>query len=150
MSQLEYRHIVRVANKDIDGQENLLQGLTRIRGIGLRVARLILMQLKLDPMSRIGYLTDEDVQRIEHVMSNLGTGIIPKWALNRPVDRVSGKNMHLIGSDIEFALRTDIERLKRIRCWRGIRHATCQRVRGQHTRSTGRSGVAVGVSKKRE
>ncbi len=150
MSQPEYRHIVRIANKDIDGQENLLQGLTRIRGIGLRISRLILNQLQLDPMNRIGYLTDQDVQRIEQTIDNLGKGIIPKWALNRPIDRISGKSVHLTGSDIDFVLRSDIERLKRIKCWRGIRHATGQKVRGQHTRSTGRKGVAVGVSRKRE
>lgn len=39
MSEREYRHIIRVAGTDIDGQQNLLQGLTRIRGVGLRLSK---------------------------------------------------------------------------------------------------------------
>ncbi|MHA1858204.1 MAG: 30S ribosomal protein S13, partial [Candidatus Thorarchaeota archaeon] len=33
--------------------------------------------------------------------------------------------------------------------WRGIRHALGLKVRGQHTRTTGRRGATVGVSRKK-
>ena len=61
---------------------------------------------------------------------------------------MSGKMMHLIGSDLDFAHKNDIDRLRRIKSWRGTRHTLGLKVRGQHTRTTGRGGMAVGVSRK--
>jgi small subunit ribosomal protein S13 len=145
----EYRYIVRVAGRDIDGQENLLQGLTRISGVGLRLSKAILTQLKLDPYSRLGYITDDQIGEIEKIVKDpVGIGL-PQWYVNRPRDRMSGRNLHLTGPDLEFAHRSDIDRLKRIRSWRGVRHTLGLKVRGQHTRTTGRGGAAVGVSRKK-
>ena len=149
MSEQEYRYIVRVANRDVDGQENLLQGLTRIRGIGIRLSGTIITRLGLDPSMRLGYLTDEQVKQIEELLSNPVSMGLPDWYVNRPRDRRSGRMLHLTGADLEFAHKSDIDRLKRIRSWRGIRHSLGLKVRGQHTRTTGRAGMAVGVSRKK-
>ncbi|MFW9908608.1 MAG: 30S ribosomal protein S13 [Candidatus Thorarchaeota archaeon] len=150
MSEQEYRHIVRMAGHDIDGQENLLQGITRIRGVGLMMSSSIIKQLKLDPSKRLGYLTDKDIAGIEGIIKDPLKANMPEWYVNRPKDRLSGRMLHLIGSDLDFANRNDIDRLKRIKSWRGIRHSLNLKVRGQHTRTTGRGGVAVGVSRKKE
>ena len=147
MSQ-EYKHIVRVASADIDGQENLLQGLTRIKGVGLRIAKSIINQLELDPSQRLGYITDETIAGIEQIIKDPVAAGLPDWYVNRPRDRMSGKMMHLIGSDLDFAHKNDIDRLRRIKSWRGTRHSLGLKVRGQHTRTTGRGGMAVGVSRK--
>ena len=147
MSQ-EYKHIVRVASADIDGQENLLQGLTRIKGVGLRIAKSIINQLELDPSQRLGYITDETIAGIEQIIKDPVAAGLPDWYVNRPRDRMSGKMMHLIGSDLDFAHKNDIDRLRRIKSWRGTRHTLGLKVRGQHTRTTGRGGMAVGVSRK--
>ena len=148
MSQ-EYKHIVRVASADIDGQENLLQGLTRIKGVGLRISKTIINQLELDPSQRLGYITDETIAGIEQIIKDPVAAGLPDWYVNRPRDRMSGKMLHLIGSDLEFAHRNDIDRLRRIKSWRGTRHSLGLKVRGQHTRTTGRGGMAVGVSRKK-
>ncbi|MEM1533417.1 MAG: 30S ribosomal protein S13, partial [Desulfurococcaceae archaeon] len=42
-----------------------------------------------------------------------------------------------------------IEREKRIKSYRGIRHSLGLKVRGQRTRTTGRIGGTVGVRKQR-
>ncbi len=147
MSQ-EYKHIVRVASADIDGQENLLQGLTKIKGVGLRIAKSIINQLELDPSQRLGFITDETIAGIELIIKDPVAAGLPDWYVNRPRDRMSGRMMHLIGSDLEFAHKNDIDRLRRIKSWRGIRHSLGLKVRGQHTRTTGRGGIAVGVSRK--
>ncbi|MFX1483296.1 MAG: 30S ribosomal protein S13 [Promethearchaeota archaeon] len=145
----DYRHIVRIGGSDIDGQENLLQGLTKIKGVGLRMSRAIITELSMEPSDRLGYLTDADLKKIEKIIKNpLAVGF-PAWYINRPRDRMSGKMLHLIGSDLDFAHRNDIDRLRRIKSWRGIRHSLGLRVRGQHTRTTGRGGMAVGVSRKK-
>ena len=147
MSQ-EYKYIVRVASADIDGQENLLQGLTRIKGVGLRLSKTIINQLKLDPSARLGYVSDDILASIEKIIKNPIDAGIPEWYVNRPRDRTSGRMLHLIGSDLDFASRNDIDRLRRIKSWRGTRHSLGLKVRGQHTRTTGRGGMAVGVSRK--
>jgi small subunit ribosomal protein S13 len=149
MSEQKYRYIVRLGDKDIDGQENLLQGLSRVTGVGLRLSKTIIAKLGLDPNSRLGYLTEENTDQIESLLSTLIESGYPTWFVNRQRDRMSGKDLHLTGGDLEFAQRNDIERLRRIRSWRGIRHTLGLKVRGQHTRTTGRGGVAVGVSRKK-
>lgn len=143
----EYRHIVRVSGKDIDGQENLLQGLTRVRGVGLRLSKAIIIKLGMDPSARLGHITDADISKIEKIISDPVKTGLPHWYINRPRDRMSGRMLHLTGSDLDFAHRSDIERLRRIKSWRGLRHSLGLKVRGQHTRTTGRKGMAVGVSR---
>ncbi|MHA2379754.1 MAG: 30S ribosomal protein S13 [Candidatus Thorarchaeota archaeon] len=145
----DYRHIVRIAGRDIDGQENLLQGLTRVSGVGLRLSKAVLTKLSFDPHGRLGYLTDAQISKIEKILKDPVAAGMPDWYVNRPRDRMSGRMLHLTGSDLEFAHRSDIDRLKRIRSWRGVRHSQGLKVRGQHTRTTGRGGIAVGVSRKK-
>jgi len=147
MSQ-EYKHIVRVTSADIDGQESLLQGLTRVKGVGLRMSKTIINQLKLDPSQRLGTIPDDVISNIEKIIKDPIAAGLPDWYVNRPRDRMSGKMLHLIGSDLDFAQRNDIDRLRRIKSWRGTRHSLGLKVRGQHTRTTGRGGMAVGVSRK--
>ena len=55
--------------------------------------------------------------------------------------------MHLLTSDIPFTLRNDIERERVTVSWRGYRHLSGLKVRGQRTRTSGRRGGAVGVAK---
>jgi len=74
---------------------------------------------------------------------------IPTWFLNRQKDFKTGQNAQLLANQIPTALRDDLQRLKKIRAHRGLRHYWNLRVRGQHTKTTGRSGRTVGVSKKR-
>ena len=145
----DYKHIVRIGGSDIDGQENLLQGLTRIKGVGLRMSRAIITKTEIDPTKRLGYLTDAEIKKIEKVVKDPVASDFPDWYINRPRDRMSGRMLHLTGSDLDFAHRNDIDRLRRIKSWRGIRHSLGLRVRGQHTRTTGRGGMAVGVSRKK-
>jgi small subunit ribosomal protein S18e len=46
-------------------------------------------------------------------------------------------------------MREDLERMKKMKLHKGLRHYFGLRVRGQHTCSTGRRGKTVGVSKKK-
>jgi small subunit ribosomal protein S13 len=149
MSEQEYSHIVRMAGHDIDGQEILLQGISRVKGVGLRMSKSIIKRLELDPSKRLGYLTAEEISGIEAIIKDPVKENLPDWYVNRPRDRMSGRMLHLVGSDLDFAHRNDIDRLRRIKSWRGTRHSLGLKVRGQHTRTTGRGGAAVGVSRKK-
>ena len=46
-------------------------------------------------------------------------------------------------------MREDLERMKKMKLHKGLRHYFGLGVRGQHTCSTGRRGKTVGVSKKK-
>lgn len=59
----------------------------------------------------------------------------------------TGSDKHLITSDLDFTISNDIEREKSVMSWRGYRHMFGLKVRGQHTRTSGRKGGAVGVKR---
>ena len=147
LSSQEYRHIVRIVGNDIPGERKLIVGLTQIKGIGYNFATAISSTLKINQNSNIGYLTEENVQAIEKLILNPIESKFPLWFLNRQKDIETGKDMHLLTSDIPFTLRNDIERERVTVSWRGYRHLSGLKVRGQRTRTSGRRGGAVGVAK---
>ena len=147
MSEQEYRHILRIVGNDIPGEKKAILGLCQIRGIGYTFANAILESLKIDPNTNIGLLSDSQVQSIEKILQNPQSANFPVWFLNRRNDVETGKDLHLITSDIEFTVRNDVEREKTTNSWRGFRHMYGLKVRGQRTRTTGRKGGAVGVAK---
>ena len=147
MSSQEYRHIVRIAGKDIPGTKKTIIGISQVKGMGYNFAKSVLDILKINPNSNIGFLTESQVEEIEKAMKNPSSVNIPSWFLNRRKDIDSGKDLHLITSDIDFNVRNDIEREKNMNSWRGFRHTYGLKVRGQRTRTTGRKGGAVGVRK---
>jgi small subunit ribosomal protein S13 len=147
LSSQDYNHIVRIVGNDIPGERKIIIGLTQIKGIGYNFATAILDSLKINPNSNVGYLSDSDVQAIEKLITDPSSSNFPSWFLNRRKDVETGKDMHLLTSDIDFALRNDIERERITNSWRGYRHLYGLKVRGQRTRCTGRKGGAVGVAK---
>jgi len=147
LSSQEYRHIVRIAGKDIPGTKKTIIGISQVKGMGYNFAKSVLDILKINPNSNIGFLTESQVEEIEKAMKNPSSLNIPSWFLNRRKDIDSGKDLHLITSDIDFNVRNDIEREKNMNSWRGFRHTYGLKVRGQRTRTTGRKGGAVGVRK---
>ncbi|XP_006882760.1 PREDICTED: 40S ribosomal protein S18-like [Elephantulus edwardii] len=60
-----------------------------------------------------------------------------------------GKYSQVLANGLDNKLREDLEQLKKILAHRGLRHFWGLRVRGQHTKTTGRRGRTVGVSKKK-
>lgn len=98
---------------------------------------------------RAGDLTSEELERIVTILQNPTNYRIPSWFLNRQRDITDGKDSQLVANGVDSKLRDDLERLKKIRAHRGLRHYWGLRVRGQHTKTTGRRGRTVGVSKKK-
>jgi len=132
---------------DIPGERKTLIGLTQIKGIGYNFATAILDSLKINSNSNIGNLSDENVKEIEKLILDPIKGNFPIWFLNRRKDIETGADLHLLTSDIPFTLRNDIERERIAASWRGYRHLSGLKVRGQRTRTSGRKGGAVGVAK---
>ena len=147
LSSQEYRHIVRIVGNDIPGEKKLLVGLSQIKGIGYNFATAIFDTLKIDTNSNIGNLSDANVEAIEKIILDPIGADFPTWFLNRNKDIETGANLHLLTSDIPFTLRNDIERERVTASWRGYRHLSGLKVRGQRTRTSGRKGGAVSVAK---
>jgi small subunit ribosomal protein S13 len=145
----EYRHIVRILGTDIDGALHLANGLTRIKGVGLSFSKAILNAVDLRPDLKIGDLSDTHVQKIEDALQHPDKFALPTWFYNRRKDLETGRDRHLLGPDLSLRVKSDIDYLMRIRSWRGMRHSYGLKVRGQRTRTTGRTGRSVGVRRRR-
>jgi small subunit ribosomal protein S13 len=147
LSASEYKHILRIAGKDIEGSKKLIVALSEIKGVGYNFAQILTQSLNINPNLRVGFLTENDIREIEQAISNPTKAGIPQWYLNRRKNMDDGSHYHMITSDLDFATSNDIEREKLVMSWRGYRHMFGLRVRGQCTRTTGRRGGAVGVKK---
>jgi len=145
-----FRYIVRIAKTDIIGELRTDYGLAEIKGVGVNLATAICRVLNIDPAMKIGYLTDEEIAKIEDVLKSPLKYGIPSWMLNRRKDYETGEDKHLVSAELIYYVKQDIEREKKIKSWRGIRHALGMKVRGQRTRTTGRTGATVGVRKRRK
>eukprot|EP01098_Paradermamoeba_levis_P003716 TRINITY_DN1659_c0_g4_i1.p1 TRINITY_DN1659_c0_g4~~TRINITY_DN1659_c0_g4_i1.p1 ORF type:complete len:155 (-),score=55.20 TRINITY_DN1659_c0_g4_i1:95-559(-) len=145
----EFQHILRLLNTNIDGRQKVMYALTAIKGIGRRFANLICKKADIDVNRRAGELSNEEQERVLTIIAHPLQYKIPKWFLNRQKDIKDGKYSQVFANGLEAKLRDDLERLKKIRAHRGLRHAWGLRVRGQHTKTTGRRGRTVGVSKKK-
>lgn len=144
----EIKHLVRIMNTDLKGSRQVQYALTGIRGIGIRSSKIISENANLDPTSIIGYLSEEEIDRLNESILKYESSV-PKWMINRRKDLITGEDKHLFGTDIIMTFKEDINTLKKIRAYRGLRHERGLKVRGQRTKSTGRKGSIVGVKKKK-
>ena len=101
----------------------------------------------VDPTELIGNLPEPAVDGLEEMLGQLPAKV-PLWMVNHPKDYATGERSHFIGADLQTSRRDQVNQMKMIRSYRGIRHERGQKVRGQRTRSNGRTGMAAGVLKK--
>ena len=134
----------------VDGNAKVEFGLTQIRGIGPRFAQAIVKIAKINPGLRIGAISEKDLNRIEEIILNPVENGIPYWMVNRKKDLRTGEDLHITGSRLEIAIKRDIDRMKKIKSYKGVRHHLHLKVRGQRTKSTGRHGLVVGVMRRRK
>merc|ERR1712156_90705 len=113
----DFQHILRVQNTNIDGNIKVTHALTSIRGMGRRFTDLV--------------LTEAEIEQIQTVMANPKNFKIPTWFLNRQRDWKDGKDGQMTSNNLDNKLREDIERMKKIRLHRGIRHWWGYPVKGQ-------------------
>ena len=145
--------IIRIAGKDINGSYKMIRGLMQIKGIGHGMARALAIsyenEYKVSKETELKDLSDAQVAQLEAMIKDpQKLKNIPKFMLNRRKDSETGEDMHMIGVDLTVKNRQDVDNMIRIQAWRGHRHQYGQKVRGQRTRSTGRTGATMGVMKK--
>lgn len=146
----EIRQMVRLIDSDVDGNRQICMALQEVRGVGFNMAVAICNALKLDRSAKIGNLSDNEVKKIEEVIREPLKHGIPAWMLNRRKDYETGDDKHIITSDLKLSVEDDIKRLKKIKAYKGMRHAVGLPVRGQRTKGHFRKGAALGVARSKK
>jgi small subunit ribosomal protein S13 len=143
----DIKYFVRVGTTDLDGTKSVRVALTGIKGVGRHTSAVISRMAKVDEYALLGRMDEESVDRLRAAVEQYIKNI-PQWMANRPRDVYTGETKHLLGPDVGLTLDEDVNIMRKIRCYRGIRHETGQKCRGQRTKSTGRTGSTVGVKRK--
>jgi small subunit ribosomal protein S13 len=149
MAENNENKVIRILSKDMEGKKTVYSGLTQIKGISWTVSNAICSILGIEKRRKIGSLTAEEIKKITDFMKDPK---FPKYILNRQNDFESGKEGHLINTDLELKTEFDIKRLKKIKSYRGIRHTSGLPMRGQRTKSNFRRNrrKGSGIKKKGE
>ena len=145
----DFFSIIRILQTDIPGNKKILVGLTYIKGISWSVSNAICKILKLDPDKKIMDFSKEELEVIENFLKDPK---LPEFLVNRRKDFETGEDNHLLTTKLDITKEFDIRRLKKIRSYRGLRHAFGHPTRGQRTRSHFRGKgkkKTVGVQKKK-
>ena len=111
----------RIQGVDIPNDKATYISLTYLYGIGRTTAIEVCQNLKLNPQSKAGELSDDVVTRINNYLD---------------------KELVLEGQ-LRRRIQQDITRLRDIRSYRGIRHRRGLPVRGQRTRTNARTRKGV-------
>jgi len=145
----EFRHIVRVSGTDLRGELQIQLALTGIKGVGQMMARSIAILAGCNPIDKMGDITDEQVKNLERILESPLDNGIPTWMLNRRKDMETGTDLHVTGSKLAISFREDINNMRKMRAYRGIRHELGLPARGQRTKSSFRTGSSIGVRRKK-
>ncbi len=120
----------RILGVDIPAKKKIAYSLRYIYGIGPVRADLIVKEVGIDPDSRAEALTEEQLNKILHVITE------NKW---------------VVEGDLRRDITGNLKRLQAISCYRGIRHRKSLPVRGQRTSTNARTRKGprrtVGVTK---
>ncbi|MGE3182180.1 MAG: 30S ribosomal protein S13 [Phycisphaerae bacterium] len=107
----------RIAGVDVPTDKRIDVALTRIYGIGPHFSKKILDAAKIDPAMRAGKLTEDEVSQIAVII----------------------ENEYVVEGQLRRQVAQNIQRLRDIRCYRGLRHSRGLPVRGQRTRTNART-----------
>ena len=116
----------RLAGIDIPDNKKVRIALRYIYGIGPKLAESVINETNVDGDKRAKDLTGEEINRIQRVLEK-----------------------HNVEGNLRRLIRENVDRLKRIGSYRGLRHKAGLPTRGQRTRSNartrrGKKRVAIG------
>merc|ERR1712032_1413239 len=130
--------IYRLFNTTLDGDEKIDLSLSRINGVGLQFSSLACKRGGMDRSSCVGSLENASTEVLLEIIKNSIPFDIPFWFLNYQKNYSDGKDYQFLTASLTSSLRDNLDRFKKLRTNRGIRHYWGIRVRGQHTKNSGR------------
>ncbi|GGL55552.1 30S ribosomal protein S13 [Halocalculus aciditolerans] len=141
----DIRYFVRIGQTDLDGTKSVERALFEMNGIGRRTALVVAEEAGIDRQATLGRLDDDDIESIVDAVENYAENT-PDWLANRRNDFYTGDTEHITGNDVNLQRNQDVNRMRMIRSYKGVRHERGQKVRGQRTKSTGRTEGTIGVN----
>ena len=113
-----------------------------------RTSQQLCRLAEIDGTKLGGHLNDVEQNRLRETIDGYATNV-PWWLVNRQRDLESNEDAHLVAMDVRMTRDDHISRLAGMKTYRGLRHRSGHKVRGQRLRSNGRSGTALGVQRKK-
>jgi small subunit ribosomal protein S13 len=141
----DIRYFVRIGQTDLDGTKTVERSLSEMNGIGRRTARIVCEKAEVDRTATFGRLDEEVIDRVVDAVDEY-VDSIPEWLANHQKGYFTGETTHEVGNELEMTRRQDVNRMKMVSSYKGVRHQRGQKVRGQRTKSTGRSEGTIGVN----
>ncbi|WP_254534764.1 30S ribosomal protein S13 [Halomarina litorea] len=141
----DIRYFVRIGQTDLDGTKSVERSLTDMNGIGNRTARIICDKAGVDRKATFGRLEEDLIEAVTEKVEQYADEV-PEWLTNHQNGYYDGETTHKVGNDLEMMRRQDINRMQMINSYKGVRHKRGQKVRGQRTKSTGRTEGTIGVN----
>jgi len=132
----------------LNGEKKIAIALCKIRGVSQMMSHALCYVAGIDKHKKAGDLSDTEEKKLNDVIRNPHLAGIPAWMLNRRNDPETGEDSHLLTSDIVFVKENDIKKMKKLKTYKGIRHAAGLPVRGQRTKSNFRKNKKKGSGKK--
>ena len=126
----DIQYFVRIGQTDLDGTKSVERALTDMNGVGRRVARIIAEKADVDRRDVIGALDEDKIDEIVELVQGYADEV-PEWLTNHQRDFFTGETTHEVGNDLDMSRRQDINRMKMVDTYRGVRHKRGQKVRGQ-------------------
>jgi len=146
----ELKGIVRILDKDVGGNVPVKHALSKGKGVSFMMANAICTVLKLDAKKKVGYLSNDELKKIEECARNPIKYHIPAWLLNRQKDLETGEDKHIVSAELDLTKTFDIRLLRKIKSYKGVRHSMgSKKLRGQRTKTGARSSKALGVKRKK-
>jgi small subunit ribosomal protein S13 len=109
--------MARISGTNIPKEKRIVISLTYIYGIGPTLSKKILKEAGVDESTRAGKLTDDETKKIREIV----------------------EKKYKTEGELRRERRDSVDRLKRIDCYRGVRHKKGLPVRGQNTRTNNRT-----------
>ena len=146
----EFKHIIRVANTDLEGKKAVMYAMKKIKGVDVMFANAVLSIAGIDKNKKAGDLIDAEVKKMDEIIKEPLKFGIPEWLVNRRNDYETGEDMHVQGPELKLVKEDDIKRMKKVKSYKGLRHQWGLTVRGQRTKANFRKSKGKSVSVKRK
>ena len=145
----EIQKIVRLTETNLDGTKSVEVSMRNIRGVSVMLGNAIAEKSGLKGR-KLGSLSESELSSLEAIITHPEKSGIPAWMYNRRMNPETGENRHIVASTLELTTKRDIDEMKKVKSYRGIRHIHHLPVRGQRTRGSFRKGKTMGVKKKKK
>jgi small subunit ribosomal protein S13 len=140
------QNIIRLGETNLDGNRKVAHAIMDIKGISFAMSKAI-SEISGFGGKRVSELSEHEIHKLEDIIDNPEKYNVPPWLYNRRKEPEKGLTRHLTTSQLDITQKTDIDRMKKIKSYKGVRHILGQPVRGQRTRSSFRSDRTVGVQR---